>query len=50
MSHQNDNTIRLEARYDSASDEPSHLTLRCGLVTYRDAWQIAARVRGRAVA
>jgi len=37
MSHQDDNTVRLEARYVSSGDEPPPLTLRCGLVTYRDA-------------
>ncbi|MGH1574371.1 hypothetical protein ACRAWG_31605 [Methylobacterium sp. P31] len=37
MSQQDDDTIRLEARYVSAGDEPPPLTLRCGLVTFRDA-------------
>ncbi|MGW8788856.1 hypothetical protein [Heyndrickxia sporothermodurans] len=37
MSHLDDNTIRLEARYVSSGDEPPPLTLRCGLITYRDA-------------
>jgi hypothetical protein len=37
MSHHDDNTVRLEARYVSSGDEPPPLTLRCGLVTYRDA-------------
>ncbi|KQS64021.1 hypothetical protein ASG32_31170 [Methylobacterium sp. Leaf361] len=37
MSGQSDNTIRLEGRYGSSADEPEPLTLRCNLVTYRDA-------------
>jgi hypothetical protein len=37
MSHQDDSTIRLEARSVASGDEPPALTLRCGLVTYRDA-------------
>jgi hypothetical protein len=38
MSQQDDDTIiRLESRYISARPEPTPLTLRCGLVTYREA-------------
>jgi len=37
MIGQSDNTIRLEGRYGSSADEPEPLTLRCNLVTYRDA-------------
>lgn len=37
MSGQSDNTIRLEGRYGSSTDVPEPLTLRCNLVTYRDA-------------
>jgi hypothetical protein len=38
MSQQDDDTtIRLEGRYISAGPEPTPLTLRCGLVTYREA-------------
>ncbi|WP_456685738.1 hypothetical protein [Bradyrhizobium sp. P5_C11_2] len=37
MSQQDDNTIRLEGRYLNARDTLPPLTLRCGLVTYRDA-------------
>jgi hypothetical protein len=37
MSHQDDSTIRLEARSVASGDEPPALTLRCGLVTHRDA-------------
>ena len=37
MSGQSDNTIRLEGHYGSSADDPEPLTLRCNLVTYRDA-------------